>query len=161
MPVGRRASGAGGRGCSSRACSRVRPRTCGAGWVSGQAPTLPAPSRPQGRGRGAEVGLGAPTFLPNHTLQDLPLVLVQAHSKGAAVRADDLHLVHFDLRRGNLERGPGSPGALPTSPLLWSCQPSATSSLGTTHLGPRGGGTQGMGPRPPSGPDSLPASVLS
>lgn len=109
----------GGRGCSSPACSRGRPHTCGAGQVSGQA-SHPSSSL-QASGWVLQQSRGAPAFLPDHTLQDLPLVLVQAHGKGAAVRADYLHLVHFDLRRANLEGRPGSarsPGPeLPASSL--------------------------------------------
>ena len=164
LPLSRRVGGPLGLGAEAALLGLVAGRhltPVGQGGCQGRFPPFQLLPGLRVGGRGAEAGLGAPTFLPDHTLQDLPLVLVQAHGKGAAIRADDLHLVHFDLRRGNLERASGSPGALPAPPLLRSCRLSATSLLGTTHLGPRGGGTQGVVPRPPSGPDSLPASALS
>lgn len=127
----------GGRGCSSQACSRARPRTWGARRCQARPPLPPAPSRPPHLSRSFRIppsslqtphpsssprlGLGALPFLPDDTLQDLPLVLVQTHGKGAAVRADDLHLVHFDLRGADLEARPGQP---------WSPGPRAGPDLG-------------------------------
>lgn len=91
----------------------------GQGRRKGRPPIPPATSRPLGGGVQeltpfllsyfAKAELGSPRpFLPDHTLQDFPLILVQTHGKGAAVGSNNLYLVHFDLRCADLEGRPRS-----------------------------------------------------
>lgn len=64
----------------------------------------PIPSHSSGTGQDAPSQLLWLQVPPGYALQDLLLILVQAHGEGG-LDPDDLHLVHFDLGHTDLLKG--------------------------------------------------------